>query len=73
MGSSKEVGVGQRFGGSQIPRYSKEQEVGTSKHEAWMMFSPHLFPYPQALTIGHLLALKICHFYPGAWVTLNRW
>lgn len=38
-----------------------------------MMFSPHLFPHSQALTIGYLLTLKICHFHPGAWVTLNSW
>lgn len=58
--------------GSQISSSSREQEVGTSKPEAWMMFSLlHLFPHPQALTIGYLLALTICHFHPGAWVTLN--
>lgn len=30
--------------GSQIPRSSQEQERVTSTHEAWMMFSPRLFP-----------------------------
>lgn len=59
--------------GSQIPRSSQEQERVTSTHEAWMMFSPCLFPRSQALTIGHLLTLKICHFHPGAWATSNSW
>lgn len=52
---------------------SWEQEVGLSPPEAWMLFFLHLFPHPQALTIGYLLVLKICHFCPGAWVTLNSW
>lgn len=58
---------------SQIPRSFREQEMSTSKPEAWMMFSLHLFPHPQALTIDHLLALTMYHFRPGAWVTLNSW
>lgn len=37
------------------------------------MFSLHLFPHSQALTIGHLLVLMTCYFHPGAWVTLNSW
>lgn len=32
--------------GSQIPRSSREQEVGTSKSKALMTFSFRLFPHP---------------------------
>lgn len=66
-------GSGPEVWGSPIPRSAKEQERVTFTHEAWMMFSPRLFPDSQALTIGHLLTLKICHFHPGAWVTSNSW
>lgn len=72
MGSSKEAGVGQRFGvtDTQVLWGTGIGNFQTSGLDD--VLSPSV-PPPQALTTGHLLALKICHLHPGAWVTLNSW
>lgn len=71
MGSSKEVGVGQGFG---VTDNQVLWETGNGNLQAQ---GPDdvlsICSSPQALRIGHLLALKICRFRPGAWVTLNSW